>query len=532
MKKIIITLGLLVAASILAWVYLATEFEHIAKNEILPKLTNSKYISVDPDSVVIEKFKFKITLKDVSVFPQSKSLKMFTDRVVACYNPFTDKIIVRLGDKTIQGSGKIEAYTQSKDQKIEFNRSLLNNKFEDVNILISSGEAAMYLASDDSLISRLEKSNVSLTSKLDKNGFYNTDLKLDISGSKYGPSGIKYTEYVKDEVMAEFYPELDAQQKGDKEYDKLQKAFTKLQHDHSRIIGEIEPINTNLVFSLKLGKTHVENIILALKGELHPKELYQNFSFSNDNYNLSFDVKNANSYELDEVSYNLSGDGKELKSDFDILLTTNYTDEQKKHLAESIVELLNTLTKQSLLQEDLKGVLDKYLDTKKMNFSFNLNYDIELHTAHHSLELVIDNLKVNSDGSLKEQKYDGTFKLATPKILISGISDLYDGGGKLLLQKTDATTLNNINVVVENIKNNGMSLLSAFDKKENLKENDNFESNVTFSLENFEFQVNGKGILKLLTDERVVKFLKAMPSAETETGSGAGAGTGSGAKHD
>ena len=141
-------------------------------------------------------------------------------------------------------------------------------------------------------------------------------------------------------------------------------------------------------------------------------------------------------------------------------------------------------------------------------------------------------MKVNSDGSLKEQKYDGTFKLATPKILISGISDLYDGGGKLLLQKTDATTLNNINVVVENIKNNGMSLLSAFDKKENLKENDNFESNVTFSLENFEFQVNGKGILKLLTDERVVKFLKAMPSAETETGSGAGAGTGSGAKHD
>ena len=59
-----------------------------------------------------------------------------------------------------------------------------------------------------------------------------------------------------------------------------------------------------------------------------------------------------------------------------------------------------------------------------------------------------------------------------------------------------------------------MSLLSAFDKKENLKENDNFESNVTFSLENFEFKVNGKGILELLTDERVVKFLKGMPGAE------------------
>nr|MBA2628757.1 hypothetical protein [Rickettsiaceae bacterium] len=413
----------------------------------------------------------------------------------------------------IQGSGKIEAYTQSKDQKIEFNRSLLSNKFEDINILISSGEAAMYLASDNSLISRLEKSNVSLTSKLDKEGFYNTDLKLDISGSKYGPSGVKYAEYVKDEVVAEFYPELDAQQKDNEGYDKLQKAFTKLQHDHSRIIGEIEPINTNFVFSLKLGKTHVENIILALKGELHPKELYQNFSFSNENYNLSVDIKNSNSYELDEVSYNLSGDGKELKSDFDMLLTTNYTDEQKKHLAGSIIELLNTLTKQSLLQGELQGLLNKYLDTKKMNLSFNINYDIELHTANHSLELIVDNLKINSDGSLKERKYDGIFKVATPKILISGISDLYDGGIKLLLQKTDAATSNNINLVVENIKNNGTSFLSAFDKKDSLKEDDNFESNVTFSLENFEFKVNGKGILELLTDERVVKFLKEMPGA-------------------
>jgi hypothetical protein len=93
------------------------------------------------------------------------------------------------------------------------NKSCLPNKFEDINIFISSGEAAVYLASDDSLISRLEKSNVSLTSKLDKEGFYNTDLKLDVSGSKYGPSGVKYAEYVKDEVMAEFYPELAAQQK-------------------------------------------------------------------------------------------------------------------------------------------------------------------------------------------------------------------------------------------------------------------------------------------------------------------------------
>lgn len=131
--------------------------------------------------------------------------------------------------------------------------------------------------------------------------------------------------------------------------------------------------------------------------------------------------------------------------------------------------------------------------------------------ANHSLEFIIDNLNINSNGSLKEQKYDGNLTLVTPKLLISGISDLYDGGVKLLLQRENIDT-NNVNLIVENIKNNGIGFLSAFDKKDSLKEEDNFESNISFNLENFEFKINGKGILDLLTDERVVKFMKEMPS--------------------
>ena len=95
--------------------------------------------------------------------------------------------------------------------------------------------------------------------------------------------------------------------------------------------------------------------------------------------------------------------------------------------------------------------------------------------------------------------------------MISGISDLYDGGVKLLLQRENIDT-NNVNLIVENIKNNGIGFLSAFDKKDSLKEEDNFESNISFNLENFEFKINGKGILDLLTDERVVKFMKEMPN--------------------
>jgi hypothetical protein len=197
-----------------------------------------------------------------------------------------------------------------------------------------------------------------------------------------------------------------------------------------------------------------------------------------------------------------------------MLLTKNYNDDQKKDIAGLLVEMANSITNQTnqaFSQQDIKGLLDKYLDTKKINLLFNINYDVTSRNANHSLEFIIDNLNINSNGSLKEQKYDGNLTLVTPKLLISGISDLYDGGVKLLLQRENIDT-NNVNLIVENIKNNGIGFLSAFDKKDSLKEEDNFESNISFNLENFEFKINGKGILDLLTDERVVKFMKEMPN--------------------
>ncbi len=505
MRKITVALGLLLSVSIIAWVYLATKFEQIAKDEILPRIKGSEYIvNADTDSAVIEKFKFKITLKDVTIFPKSKSLKMFSDQVVACYNPFNDKIIAQfISDKFKSGSGKTEIYFSAQDKKIEFNRPLLNNKFDDINILITSGEANAYFASDNSQISHLKKSNISLISKLDQNGFYNATLKLDIDGIESNPQS-KYFKYMFEELV----PNLAQEQNN------FDKRFEKIEEYYGKILNKLGPIDYNSESSVKLDKKHVENIVAALNGELEPIEIYKNFSFTSDSYLLSIKESYGNSYTLDSFSYKLAGDGNTVTSDLDMLLTKSYNDDQKKDIAGLLVEMANSITNQTnqaFSQQDIKGLLDKYLDTKKINLLFNINYDVTSRNANHSLEFIIDNLNINSNGSLKEQKYDGNLTLVTPKLLISGISDLYDGGVKLLLQRENIDT-NNVNLIVENIKNNGIGFLSAFDKKDSLKEEDNFESNISFNLENFEFKINGKGILDLLTDERVVKFMKEMPS--------------------
>ena len=507
MRKITIALGLLLSGCIITWVYLATKFEQIAKDEILPRIKDSEYIvNADTDSAVIEKFKFKITLKDVTIFPKSKSLKMFSDQVVACYNPFNDKIVAQfISDKFKSGSDKTEIYFTAKDKKIEFNRPLLNNKFEEINILITSGEAKAYFASDNAQISRLKKSNIHLISKLDKDGFYSVNLELDIDGIESNPES-KYFKY----MFEEWIPNL-AQEKNN-----FDKRFEKIEEYYGKILNRLGPIDYNSESYLKLDKKHVENIIAALNGELEPVEIYKNFSFTSDNYLLSIKESYGNSHTLDSFSYKLVGDGNTVKSDLNMLLTKSYNEAQKKDIAGLLIELANSITSQTnqtFSAQDLKGLLDKYLDTKKINLLFNINYDVTSRNANHSLEFIIDNLNIHSGGSLKEQKYDGNLKLVTPKLLIFGISDLYDGGVKLLMQRESIDT-NNISLVVENIKNNGIEFLSAFDKKDSLKEEDNFESSISFNLENFEFKINGKGILDLLTDERVVKFLKEMPNAK------------------
>lgn len=504
MRKITVTLGLLLSVSIVAWVYLATKFEQIAKNEILPRIKSGEYIvSADTDSAIIEKFKFRITLKDVTLFPKSKALKIFSNQIVACYNPFNDKIVAKfVSDKFKSGSGKTEIYFTAQDKKVEFNRPLLNNNFEDINIHVSTGESKAYFASDHSEISHLKKSNMSLVSKLDKDGFYNADLKLSINGIESSP-GSKYAKYMLEELL----PNL-AQEKNSHE-----KRYEKIEEYYGKIVNKLGPIDYNSDSSIKLGQKHVENIVAALNGELDPVELYKSFSFTSDNYLFSIKETYGNAYTHDSLSYMLAGNGKTVTSDLNMLLTKNYSDEQKKDIGELLLEFANSMTSQNFLPEDLKGLTDKYLNTKKINLLFNISYDVESHNANHSLEFKIDNLAINSDGSLKEHKYDGNFKLATPKLLISGISDLYDGGIKLLMQRKNAD-ISNINLVIEDIKNNGMELLSAFDKKDSLKDEDNFESSFSFNLENFEFKVNGKGLIDLLTDERVVKFLKDIPKTD------------------
>jgi len=203
MKKLgsVIALLLIVIAGI--WMYLANEFEKIANEDLLPKIhNNDTLIKVDLDAVAIEKFKFRITFKDVTILPNTPDLRVSVDKIITSYNPFTDKITLCVdSDKLSMGTANTAIYIPSPNQTLTFNRSILINNFKDMDLSASSKNFAVYFAGDDKLITRAAKSKLTFSNLLkDKNYFIN--LKIISSKMEINPDS-GYTTYLLKNLMPE-----------------------------------------------------------------------------------------------------------------------------------------------------------------------------------------------------------------------------------------------------------------------------------------------------------------------------------------
>ena len=84
MKKLGLVVALLLISIAGIWVYLANKFEKIANKDLLPKIQhNHEIIKVDLDTVIIEKFKFRLTLKDVTILPNLPDFKANVDNSIS-----------------------------------------------------------------------------------------------------------------------------------------------------------------------------------------------------------------------------------------------------------------------------------------------------------------------------------------------------------------------------------------------------------------------------------------------------------------
>ncbi|MEM6338795.1 MAG: hypothetical protein AAF673_02580 [Pseudomonadota bacterium] len=68
--------------------------------------------------------------------------------------------------------------------------------------------------------------------------------------------------------------------------------------------------------------------------------------------------------------------------------------------------------------------------------------------------------------------------------------------------------------ISKNIQENGFSVLSAFHKDEELKENDKLFMELEFDPQKLKFRINDKDFFEFLADERIRNFVANMPTED------------------
>ena len=517
MRKVTITLVIFLGLAASGWYYLANKFEEIARNEIFTKIKdNESLITADTNSAIIEKYKFKIFLKDVTLFPKSDLLKTSADNVEITYHPLNDKITIELPDGKFKSEAKDqELYVIAQDFKLEFSRSILNDK-EDGNIAIQTGPSATHWAKDNSIISRSKKLSANIARKLDQDGYYDFAINLNEDGSEF----ILNSQYIKSILET-------AATSGNSEKEiaasKIVAKLVGFIEYYNDVYNKTGPMDVSIDGHLKLLKKNVDNIIAVAKGEMDYYLAVTAFVVGMEDAIFTLKHANKNSNLSQTVTYNfIIGKGK-LNLGLDLLASSNYTEGQKADISNAtnklIMGYLNDDNRFEPLvdQGDLKAIVDGYLDIKETKLALNFDCDLNSKICNHDTGLKLDNFAVDSKGSVENTKYNGELKISTPKLLINTFSSLYNDSIKRILEKYKAKEdfdANNISLIVDNFKNNGMGFLAAFDKKDSLKDDDAFEANINYNHDKLEFKINYKGILHFITDQRVVDFLKEMPGAK------------------
>lgn len=500
------------------WFYLANKFEQMATEELLPRIeSNNSMMAADLNSVVIEKFKFRLTLQDVTIFPASKYFKTKSDKIILSYNPLTDNICAWFnGEKLSIGTGSTEVYIPSPDQTIKFNRSILKDGFKNTDLKITSKELSIYLASDDKFISRTADSKFTISNSLNSDEVYSIDLGIDLNSMEINPES-EYFMHLLETLM----PEIT------KEKLFLGKNDLQIANYYYKVAEKTGPINYSTNYSIKLGKKHVDNIIASVRGEKSPLDIYNEFSFTKDKYSLEAKETIGNSALNDSSYFSFSGDGNKVIISTNAYLKRSYNEEQQNLVTAITNILLKDIAEQTLnnlnisldvTDKDFQKLSEYLTNIEKIFLDFNVNYDIASSNFDHSLSVGINDFSTLISGSVESKIYNGKVDISTPSILINTVSDTYQEAIQPFLKKvsdkTSALNIDSLDQVMSNIKDNGFNTLAAFHEEDELKENDKLVANITLNPKGFNFKINEKTLFEFLADERIVKFLKNMPEEE------------------
>jgi len=519
MKKKIIFLAIIAAIGA-TWFVLANKFESMVTDNYLPRLKEYKekgVIDFDADNVKIEKYKFKVVVDNFS-YDLNHEQNVRIDQVSACYNPFTDNVtIYTSGQKISMGGGETESYINNPKASIKINRSVLTGDFDKVKLAFSMKKYELLSAVDNSVLCSEDSSEMVVTGDFDKTtNQYLIEIKGDDKGVVLKPGYFKDIHNRLKNDLNVLPPEIK------EKMTKLISSFSDYANNNASVTG---PQNYKTHISLHFDKKYVERLVKTIKHEIKSNELFEDFKVSEDLFGIIVNFIGGDNFGESKILLEIAGDAKDLKGKFDVFGKANYSPEQTAKLANFTSELLANIfnefkseTNPALVAADF-NLLESYIvDIKNMHLGFGGSYKLANSDFDTDLNLAINNYKIDlSAKGIDGKSYTGTLKLSDPAVLLAAKTKFTKEVAIPLLEKTglrNKQELVKLEKLNSNIEANGFEALKVLSADPDLKAGDSFQVVFSFEPESFAFKANDKPFLKILTDDRIVKFLKGMEEAE------------------
>jgi hypothetical protein len=300
-------------------------------------------------------------------------------------------------------------------------------------------------------------------------------------------------------------------------------------------------IDSNMNVSITADKNHLKNIFKFIQGKIHFEELASNlaktFNLNKELFDIAILASYGNNLFNNKLSFNLSGDGKVLKGNLDVEDNKNYPKDRIEEIAKLTANLLskvfnkitkgNSIKSKGLTVEDFMNLANSLIDIKNTKFSTNLTYKIEDSITDANLHFGINEYSMDLAISNKDkERYNGMLTLSDPFKIINAKTKFAHEIVLPLIEKIsgdDKSSLDIMQKYVSNIESNAFEALRVFNKIPELTQGDKFETDFSYEPKSFSLKINNKSFWEIITDEKIVKFLRgfytqednqALPAAE------------------
>jgi hypothetical protein len=511
MKKLSALILCLVVAILAAWILLANQFESFVKEQLPENLQKiSGVIKTDPSLIKVDKYSFSLTTGETTFLGAVPFYHSHVEGLKVNFNPITQNITMRvLGDRSIIKIFNTETYVENPSSTIEINRSILAEGLDNLHIKFAMDKPySLRLSNNSNEVYKADKSSVTITCKKREDGGYR--LTYNDEANKIVYSGIYSALYNIIEKSDPIFKFSQDEKKFNLEmYNKI-----------PNILGAFD---TNLSLLVDLDQkllSSAEGFIGKEQQDL--PDLLLNLATQNK-YLFDIHLNFHNAHMKDKIGLTLKNDGIHISSSFESDRNRNLSQEQRDSLVNVMAEIYYGLEKSkfgdsSVSPDDFKSVVSTLLNIKNNKLNLKADYDLKSKGAEGKLFAQLNEfyLDIAMKSNEKDKSLSSTIKLSDPNEMLGKITSIIEREYPLLDKLTAKYSDDNTKIkeTVNNIKTNGYPAISAFHKDPELKPGEELVANLNFDFRAFNFKINDKGILQIITDKRVEKFMEEMARIE------------------